>query len=234
MTGPRSPGDPAGVPGSIPGSDPRPASGGNERPAVSGEVVDAQPPYSGGPRPTGNRGAPSGAAWSAGSWSWSAGRGRRDASSFGLLLLALGGVLLADQVLPNGGVIVPALTTALGLWLLGAWVIRRRRGLYLGLLITALGLPALLVELGLLPRSDGYGAFLLGICLLVIGAARLAGGRSWGWQLVIGAVLAISGGDELTRNAWPGLPNLGSLAGPIALVVLGLLVLARSVRSTRR
>jgi hypothetical protein len=198
----------------------------DERPPVlRGEVQEP----GGGPTPGNGRG-PGGFRFEARSWTWSDQEVRRGLPWFGVFLVVFGAILLVGQTYPRAHILGSALTTAFGLAFLVSWATGRRWGLYPGLLITAYSLPGLLVDLTLLPAGSGYGAFLFGIGLLGVAAMRYGSRRTWGWQLVIGAILALAGGSEIGTRLWPGFPSLGNLLGPLVLVLLGLVILSRGVR----
>jgi hypothetical protein len=164
------------------------------------------------------------------SWTWDDEDIRRGLPWIGVFLVVFGGILLVGQAYPRAHVLGAALTTAFGIALLVSWATGRGWGLYPGLLITAYSLPGLLVDLGVLPPGAGYGTFLFGVGLLGVAAMRYGARRTWGWQLVIGGILALAGGSEIAARLWPGFPGFGELLGPLVLVLLGLLIISRAVR----
>ncbi len=163
-------------------------------------------------------------------WTWGDEDVRRGLPWIGVFLVVFGGILLLGAAYPNAHVLGSALTTAFGVALLATWATGRGWGLYPGLLITAFSLPGLLVDLGLLPAGAGYGTFLFGVGLLGVAIMRWTARRTWGWQLVVGGILAVAGGAEVAPHLWPGFPTTGDLLGPLVLVVLGLLILGRAAR----
>ena len=163
-------------------------------------------------------------------WTWDDEDVRRGLPWIGVFLVVFGGILLVGQAYPRAHVIGAALTTAFGIALLVSWATGRGWGLYPGLLITAYSLPGLLVDLTVLPPGSGYGTFLFGVGLLGVAAMRYGARRTWGWQLVIGGILALAGGSEIAARLWPGFPGLGDLLGPLVLVLLGLVIISRAVR----
>ena len=63
--------------------------------------------------------------------------------------------------------------------------------------------------------GPGVGTLCLGIAFLFIAAVRAATRGGWGWQLALGAILALIGASSLA------LPDLTDLVWPVLLVVLG-------------
>jgi hypothetical protein len=163
-------------------------------------------------------------------WTWGDEDVRRGLPWIGVFLVVFGGILLVGAAYPSAHVLGSALTTAFGVALLATWATGRGWGLYPGLLITAFSAPGLLVDLGLLPAGGGYGTFLFGVGLLGVAVMRWTAKGSWGWQLVVGGILAVAGGAEVAPHLWPGFPATGDLLGPLVLVTLGLLILGRAVR----
>lgn len=188
-------------------------------PALRGEV---QEPESG-------RG-PGAFRFQARAWTWDDEDIRRGLPWIGVFLVVFGAILLLGQAYPQAHVLGSALTTAFGIALLVSWATGRGWGLYPGLLITAYSLPGLLIDLTLLPPGPGYGTFLFGVGLLAVAAMRYGARRTWGWQLIVGGILALAGGSEIAARLWPGFPGLGDLLGPIVLVLLGLVIISRALR----
>jgi hypothetical protein len=164
------------------------------------------------------------------SWTWDDQDVRRGLPRIGVFLVVFGGILLIGQAYPGAHILGSALTTALGVALLASWATGRGWGLYPGLLITAYSLPGLLVDLSLVPAGGGYGTFLFGVGLLGVAAMRFGARRTWGWQLLVGAILGLAGGSEIAARLWTGFPGLGDLLGPLVLVLLGLVILSRGFR----
>lgn len=163
-------------------------------------------------------------------WTWGDEDVRRGLPWIGVFLVVFGGILLLGTAYPDAHILGSALTTALGVALLASWATGRGWGLYPGLLITAYSLPGLLVDLGVLPAGGGYGTFLFGVGLLGVAVIRWVGRHTWGWQLVVGAILTLAGGSEIAGRLWPGAPTLGDLLVPLVLILLGLVILTRAVR----
>lgn len=191
------------------------------RPALHGEVEE---PATGTGRDRGSFG------FETRSWTWDDEDIRRGLPWMGVFLVVFGGILLLGTAFPSAHVVGSALTTAIGVALLVSWATGRGWGLYPGLLITAYSLPGLLVDLGLIPAGGGYGTFLFGVGLLGVAAMRWYARRTWGWQLIVGGILALAGGAEIASRLWPGFPGLGDLLGPLVLILIGLVILSRAVR----
>ncbi len=214
-----------GVPGSGSSSGGGPGSGvpapdpTDERPVLVGEVEDPGAGFDRGSFRMETR-----------TWTWGDEDVRRGLPWIGVFLVVFGAILLIGQAVPDAHVLGSAITTALGVALLVSWATGRGWGLYPGLLITAYSLPGLLVDLGVLPAGSGYGTFLFGLGLLGVAVMRWRARHTWGWQLVVGAILAVAGGWDLAGRLYPSLPSFGQLLGPILLVLLGLVILNRAVR----
>ena len=163
-------------------------------------------------------------------WTWGDEDVRRGLPWIGVFLVVFGGILLLGTAFPDAHVLGSAITTALGVALLVGWATGRGWGLYPGLLITAYSLPGLLIDLDLLPPGGGYGTFLFGLGLLGVALMRWNARHTWGWQLVVGGILAVAGGSEIASRLWPGVPTLGDVLGPLVLILLGLVILSRAVR----
>jgi hypothetical protein len=164
------------------------------------------------------------------SWTWGDEDVRRGLPWFGVFLVVFGAILLVGTAFPDTHVLGSAIATGLGVALLVGWVSGRGWGLYPGLLITAYSLPGLLIDLGLLPPGGGYGTFLFGVGLLAVALVRWLDRHTWGWQVVVGGILAVAGGAEIAARLWPGFPTLGDVLFPILLMLLGLIILSRAVR----
>jgi len=191
-----------------------------ERPVLRGEVEE---PGSGSGRGSAFR-------FESRTWTWGDEDVRRGLPWIGVFLVVFGGILLLGQAYPQAHILGSALTTAFGVALLVSWATGRGWGLYPGLLITAYSLPGLLIDVGAIPAGSGYGTFLFGVGLLAVAGMRWAARRQWGWQLVVGAILAFAGGSDIASRLWPGFPGLGDLLLPIVLVVLGVLIITRAGR----
>ena len=141
----------------------------------------------------------------------------------GVALLALGVILLINQLFPGAvSLAFSAAGTLIGVLFL-AWWARGGWGLYPGILFTALSLPGLLIGLGLLPQRDGYSTLLLGLGLLAVAAIRVRDHRGFGWQGFLGVILALVGGAAIAGNIGVG-----------ALVWAGILIAAGAAIILRR
>ncbi len=153
---------------------------------------------------------------------WSYEHRRPNVPILGIFLVALGALLLVDQVAPGAvELAVSGLGTALGvlflyLWFRGGW------GLYPGILLVALSLPELLEQLGLVAPRDGYSTLLLGVGLLAVAVARVRDRRGFGWQGFVGVILALFGGAAVA-----GYPEVGGLVWAALLIAIGAVVLLR-------
>ncbi len=153
---------------------------------------------------------------------WSYERRRPSVPLLGIVLVALGALLLIEQVAPGATRLAfDGIVLALGIALLIAWS-RGGWGLYPGIFLVALSLPGVLIELGAIPPRDGYSTLLLGIGLLIVAAVRVRDRRGFGWQGLVGALLVLFGAGSML--AWSGVE---SLLLPALLIAFGLLVILR-------
>lgn len=169
------------------------------------------------------------------SWGWSRQDPRPGLPWIGLVLVLFGGLLLLGELIPGFHVAGSALGVAAGLAFLLAWATNHGRwGLYPGIFVLALSLPSFLIDLGLIQGASGWSTLFLGVGLLVIALARWQGRGGVGWQGVVGGVLTLVGGADVASTLVPGAPSLDALIGPVLLLSLGLLVIARSLQPRRR
>lgn len=166
------------------------------------------------------------------SWRWGGDRGWDDERSrgvvpwVGVVLVALGLLFLADEFLPAVRLASSLVFLAIGVGLLGLWLVRRRTAaLYAGTLVTALAVPSVLRDAGLIV-GGGWTTFALGVGFLFIALVRYAERGGWGWQAWLGLILVLVGGASSTDL-------VGRIGWPIVLVALGLLILMRGVTSRR-
>ena len=54
-----------------------------------------------------------------------------------------------------------------------------------------------------------------------------------GWQLIIGAVLAVIGGAQVAEREIPNFPSLERLAWPAVILAVGLVLVLRSMGGRR-
>ena len=151
-------------------------------------------------------------------WEWGPDQARRPGLPWiGMFLLVFGGLLLLQQVYPDAQSIGSVLVLAIGIAFLIRWAITRGTGsLYAGAIITALAVPGALTNAGL--AREGLGTLSLGLAFLFIALVRATSGGGIGWQAWFGGLLAIIGGANLVQ------PQIGGWLLPVALVVLGLLL----------
>jgi hypothetical protein len=165
-------------------------------------------------------------------WGWNReGDDRPGLPWIGIFLVVFGGLLLLQQVAPEFRAAGSVLLLAIGLAFLVSWLANRRTpALYVGGIISALGLASVLTEGGVI-SGDGWGTLFLGVAFIAIALIRAAGGGGWGWQLLIGGLLAVSGGSTVSSHV-AGFPEIGRYAWPFFLVLVGVALLLRS--SARR
>jgi hypothetical protein len=143
----------------------------------------------------------------------------------GLLLVVIGlmvGVALVTDA--SGELIVPTL----GIAFLVAYAATRRYGLLIpGGILTGLGAGIVIATQGGPQASVVLG---LGLGFVTIAVVDVLVGRDgrdgWWWPLIPGGILAVVGGSEVA-----GVHDAGRYLVPIALVVIGVLLLVRG-RST--
>ena len=152
------------------------------------------------------------------SWEWGPDQARRPGLPWiGIFLVVFGGLLLLQQLYPEAQSLGSLLVLAVGIAFLVRWVLTRGTGsLYAGAIITALAVPAALTNAGF--GHEGLGTLSLGAAFLFIAVVRATSGGGVGWQAWFGGLLAIIGGVNLLQ------PEVGGLIVPVALVVLGLLL----------
>jgi hypothetical protein len=115
------------------------------------------------------------------------------------------------------------LVLAIGLAFLIRWAMTRGTGsLYAGAIITALAVPSALTNAGL--GREGVGTLALGIAFLFIALIRAMSGGGVGWQAWFGGLLAVIGGVNVVQ------PQVGGLLVPVALVVVGVLLVFGGLR----
>lgn len=152
-------------------------------------------------------------------WEWGPDQARRPGLPWiGIFLLVFGGLLLAQQLFPEARSTGSVFVLAVGLAFLIRWVMDRGTGsLYAGAIITALAAPGVLEAAGY--ETDGLGTFCLGVAFLAIAAVRAASGGGWGWQAIVGGLLALLGGVNMVT------PEVGGLILPVALIALGVVLM---------
>jgi hypothetical protein len=178
---------------------------------VSGEVIEG----------------PTGPTVHAYRWEWSdvgGPRGRSRLPWFGIFLVVFGILLLGQLWFPALATASSLVFLAVGVAFLVSWVVNRGvASLYLGSIIVALAAPELLAAAGIVEGS-GVGTFCLGAAFLFIAAVRWVAGSGVGWQAALGGVLALIGATSFA------LPSLAAIVWPLALVIVGGVLLFRSSR----
>ena len=157
------------------------------------------------------------------SWEWGPEGSRRPGLPWvGIFLLVFGGLLLVQQAYPELESAGSLLVLAIGLAFLLKWAIDRGTGsLYAGAVITALAAPGLIEAAGF--HASGLGTLSLGVAFLFIAAVRAVSGGGWGWQLWLGALLALIGGASISSS------TAGDLIVPLLLVALGAALVLREL-----
>ena len=134
-----------------------------------------------------------------------------------------GALLLLRQVFPALETAGSLLFLAVGVAFLVSWLVNRGLGLALpGSIITALAAPDLLAAAGVV-SGPGVGTLCLGVAFLFIALVRGVSGAGWGWQLVLGLILFAIGASSVA------MPNLSDIVWPLAILIVGVIVLARAL-----
>ena len=151
-------------------------------------------------------------------WEWGPDQTRRPGLPWiGIFLLVFGGLLLVQQLYPQAQSVGSVLVLAIGIAFLIRWAMTRGTGsLYAGAIMTALAVPGALTNAGL--GREGLGTLSLGVAFLFIALVRATSGGGIGWQAWFGGLLAVIGGVNLVQ------PQVGGLIVPLALVVLGVVL----------
>ncbi len=158
-------------------------------------------------------------------WQWGPDEARRPGLPWiGVFLVVFGGLLIAQQALPQYRNLGDVAVLAAGLASLLVWLIRRGTiALYFGAFLTAAALPGTLTGLGY-ALGPGWGTLFFGVALLFIALVREAGRGGWGWQALLGAALVLLASTEIT------VPQVSSMVLPALLVALGVILLLRGGR----
>ena len=161
-------------------------------------------------------------------WQWGRDEDRQpELPWIGIFLVVLGGLLLLDRALPEYVALGNVVVLAAGLAFLIIWTVRRGTfPLYAGAFLTAASIPGLLEGLGIVV-GEGFGTLCYGLAFLFIASVRMSRGGGFGWQALIGVLLAALGASQLA------LPDAASLVLPALLVVLGIILLTRGREATR-
>jgi len=158
-------------------------------------------------------------------WEWGSEDARRPGLPWiGIFLLVFGALLLIQQLFPQARGLGSLLFLAVGIAFLVKWVLDRGTGsLYAGAIIVALAAPNLIEE-ATNATYDGLGTLCLGIAFLFIAAVRAVGGGGIGWQALLGGLLVLLGATSMVTLGF------GDLVLPIALVLIGLVLVLRAPR----
>ena len=202
-----------------------------DEPALVGDVIEgAGATGTAGARP--GPGTPPGPGVRAVSWGISQAEAGRLGLWIGIGLVAFGAYLVLAEFVP-----AVALLGSLALTILGgalvAWHFMGRAGAWAlngGAVLAGFGAARVLAELASLPAA-GWGTLGAGLGLLALAARRALRGGGVGWQAWLGGALTVFGGWGALGATIPGFPTLGDLIVPIALVLVGVVVLRRGFRS---
>jgi hypothetical protein len=106
----------------------------------------------------------------------------------GVFLIILGAVLLLGQVVPGVRFAGSGLVVAVGIGMIALWATRRVGviALYAGMILTALSLPNLLRDLGVISGGNGWGTLFLGLGFIAIALLRASNRGGTGWQMIVG------------------------------------------------
>jgi hypothetical protein len=97
--------------------------------------------------------------------------------------------------------------------------------LYAGAFLTALALPGTIEAMGV-PLGPGWGTLFFGLAFLFVALVRWSRGGGVGWQALYGSILLVIALSEILR------PDLASIAWPLILVAIGVLLLVRGSNRT--
>jgi hypothetical protein len=159
-------------------------------------------------------------------WQWGPDEQRRPGLPWiGIFLVAFGALLIVQNALPEYRNLGNVVMLAAGLASLVAWAIRRSTiALYFGAFLTAATVPGAIEGATGTDLGPGWGTLAFGIALLFIALVRSASRGGWGWQALAGAALVLLASTEIA------VPQVGQLALPALLVVLGVILLVRGGR----
>ena len=143
----------------------------------------------------------------------------------GIFLVVLGLLLVAGQLFPQAQIWASAFFLVVGALLVFTGLRDRSNlALYAGVVIAALALSDLLSGVGLI-HGHGWGTFFLGVGVVGLALIRSRTGRSWGWAVIVGALLALWGGSEVATSYLS--LDLDRLVVPVLIVLLGLYIIRR-------
>jgi hypothetical protein len=161
-------------------------------------------------------------------------RGRRNDTTAGVTLVALGLIFLAGQFFGQGVWILPVIAVGF----LGLGIARRNVGFMIpGGILGGISLGILLIESHVAQGKAEGGVFLLAFAVgwaVVYAASRLFSDRPQTWALIPGGIMALIGALVLLDAAglaWPMLAFQGfGLIWPLILVAVGVYILVRGRR----
>ena len=148
----------------------------------------------------------------------------------GVGFVVVGVYLLLTLFIPDLGLLGSVVILVVGVSLLAGYFTARRGGwaLYIGAILTAVGVGQLVNAAAFLPRH-GPTAIAIGIAFFGISWVRRSAGRGGGWEFRVGIVALAYGVLELAVGLLPGSPGLLDLLLPILLLVIGALVVSRGL-----
>jgi len=157
--------------------------------------------------------------------SWGGTQTGRRTPLLGIFLMVLGLLLVAGQLFPQAQIGASAFFLVVGALLVFTGLRDRSNlALYAGVVIAALALSDLLSGVGLI-HGHGWGTFFLGVGVVGLALIRSRTGRSWGWAVIVGALLALWGGSEVATSYLS--LDLDRLVVPVLIVLLGLYIIRR-------
>lgn len=166
---------------------------------------------------------PYGVRWQTFEWS-----PRRHVPILGIALLALGLALLVDQLTPISLSAI-FLGTMAGLFA-AAWIVWRARwAVTPTILLTALFVPDLLGDVGVL-RGDGWTSIALAVGFGIIWLIGQAQGRNRRWPLLLAVFFGVLGVTQISDQV-PWLPDL-DVFWPIMFIAVGVVIVLDARRRT--
>jgi len=154
---------------------------------------------------------------------WGGNRGGHRLPLLGLFLIVLGLFLAAGEFFSVAQVGVSAFFLVVGVLLVVTGLRDRSNlALYAGVFIVALALSDLLSAVGLI-QGHGWGTLFLGVGVVGLALVRSRTGRSWGWTVIAGALLALWGGSQVATSYLS--LDLDRLVVPVLIVLLGLYII---------
>lgn len=143
----------------------------------------------------------------------------------GVVLIGVGAALLLIMTTDVGGEVV---FVVLGLGFLLAYASTRLYGLLIpGAILTGLGGGLLAAGQGAPDAAGVLGLGLGFVMIALVDRLRAPGRAGWWWPFIPGGILVVTSLPALT-----GLPELGPYLVPVALVIVGVLLLVRPRRGT--